>query len=121
MNQGRIWCVVNPSVGLPLLIGSVAVTSLVVHAAVLTHTPWMSAYWTGASKAKVSMNETASPAALAAATTDPSFSITVTPTKTADNGQNAFVVTVTPKASAAATGEQGQSTGKLALAVQPPG
>ena len=36
MNQGRIWCVVNPTVGLPLFIGGVAVTSLVVHASVMT-------------------------------------------------------------------------------------
>ena len=42
MNQGRIWCVVNPTVGLPLFIGGVAVTSLVVHASVMTHTTWMS-------------------------------------------------------------------------------
>ena len=38
MNQGRIWCVVNPTVGLPLFLGSVALTSLAVHAAVMTHT-----------------------------------------------------------------------------------
>lgn len=37
MNQGRIWCVVNPTVGLPLFLGSVAVTSLIVHYSVLTH------------------------------------------------------------------------------------
>ncbi len=28
MNQGRIWTVVKPTVGLPLFLGSVAVTSL---------------------------------------------------------------------------------------------
>ena len=48
MNQGRIWCVVNPTVGLPLFIGGVAVTSLVVHASVMSHTTWMSNYWQGA-------------------------------------------------------------------------
>jgi len=47
MNQGRIWCVVNPSVGLPLLLGSVAITSLIVHASVMTNVPWMAAYWSG--------------------------------------------------------------------------
>jgi light-harvesting protein B-800-850 alpha chain len=31
MNQGRIWCVVNPTVGLPLFLGSVATISLLVH------------------------------------------------------------------------------------------
>ena len=40
MNQGRIWTVVKPTVGLPLLIGSVAVTSLLVHYTILSHTTW---------------------------------------------------------------------------------
>ena len=31
MNQGRIWCVVKPTVGLPLFLGSVAIISLLVH------------------------------------------------------------------------------------------
>ncbi|NEP82323.1 MAG: light-harvesting protein, partial [Okeania sp. SIO3B3] len=30
MNQGRIWCVVNPTVGLPLFLGGVAAISLIV-------------------------------------------------------------------------------------------
>ncbi len=54
MNQGRIWCVVNPTVGLPLFIGGVAVTSLIVHYAILSHTTWMSNYWQGKA-AKVAM------------------------------------------------------------------
>jgi light-harvesting protein B-800-850 alpha chain len=52
MNQGRIWCVVNPTVGLPLFLGSVAVTALIVHAEVLSHTTWYSAYWNGNAKPK---------------------------------------------------------------------
>lgn len=51
MNNGRIWCVVNPTVGLPLFIGSVAVTSLIVHYCVLSNTNWFSNYWKGAEKA----------------------------------------------------------------------
>jgi light-harvesting protein B-800-850 alpha chain len=54
MNQGRIWCVVNPTVGLPLFIGGVAVTSLIVHYAILSHTTWMGNYWQGKA-AKVAM------------------------------------------------------------------
>jgi light-harvesting protein B-800-850 alpha chain len=50
MNQGRIWCVVNPTVGLPLFLGAVAVTSLLVHASILTHTTWMGGYWQGGAK-----------------------------------------------------------------------
>lgn len=47
MNQGKIWCVVKPSVGLPLFLGSVAVIALLVHYSVLTNTSWFSAYWGG--------------------------------------------------------------------------
>jgi len=50
MNQGRIWCVVNPTVGLPLFLGTVLVIALLVHYAVLSHTTWFSAYWRGGAK-----------------------------------------------------------------------
>lgn len=47
MNQGRLWCVVNPTVGLPLFLGGVALISLIVHFAVLENTTWMSAFFGG--------------------------------------------------------------------------
>lgn len=47
MNQGRIWCVVKPTVGLPLFLGSVAAISLIVHFAVLNNTSWFAAFWGG--------------------------------------------------------------------------
>ncbi|MCO5762235.1 MAG: light-harvesting protein [Chromatiaceae bacterium] len=47
MNQGRIWCVVKPTVGLPLFLGAVATISLLVHFAVLTHTKWFAAFLGG--------------------------------------------------------------------------
>ncbi len=47
MNQGRIWCVVKPTVGLPLFLGAVTLISLLVHWAVLTHVPWFAAFWAG--------------------------------------------------------------------------
>nr|P35090.1 RecName: Full=Light-harvesting protein B-800/820 alpha chain; AltName: Full=Antenna pigment protein alpha chain [Rhodoblastus acidophilus] len=50
MNQGKIWTVVNPAVGLPLLLGSVAITALLVHLAVLTHTTWFPAFTQGGLK-----------------------------------------------------------------------
>ena len=53
MNQGRIWTVVSPSVGLPLIIGGAAVTALLVHFAILSHTTWFGGYWEGAAKKKV--------------------------------------------------------------------
>lgn len=55
MNQKEIWCVVNPSVGLPLFLGAVAATSLIVHGAVLANTDWIAAYWQGGKSEKVAM------------------------------------------------------------------
>lgn len=51
MNQGRIWCVVNPSVGLPLFLGGVAVIALLVHFAVLSNTEWFPAFMGAATAA----------------------------------------------------------------------
>jgi light-harvesting protein B-800-850 alpha chain len=49
MNQGRIWTVVNPTVGLPLLLGSVTVIAILVHLALISNTSWFPKYWNGAS------------------------------------------------------------------------
>ncbi len=48
MIYGKIWCVVKPSVGIPLLLGAVAVGSFAVHYALLTHTTWLPKYYAGA-------------------------------------------------------------------------
>jgi light-harvesting protein B-800-850 alpha chain len=48
MIYGKIWCVVKPSVGVPLLLAAVAVSSFAVHYALLTHTTWMPKYYDGA-------------------------------------------------------------------------
>lgn len=47
MNQGRIWCVVKPSVGLPLFLGGVALISLLIHFSVLNNTSWLPAFFGG--------------------------------------------------------------------------
>lgn len=47
MNQGKLWCVVKPSVGLPLLLGGVIVLSLVVHYSILSNTTWFPAFFGG--------------------------------------------------------------------------
>jgi light-harvesting protein B-800-850 alpha chain len=47
MNQGRIWTVVKPTVGLPLLLGSVTVIAILVHYALLSNTTWFAKYWNG--------------------------------------------------------------------------
>mgnify|MGYP001159241469 CR=1 FL=1 len=49
MNQGKVWRVVNPSVGVPIFLGAVVVASLVVHGALMIKTDWYGAYWNGAS------------------------------------------------------------------------
>jgi len=98
MNQGRIWCVVNPTVGLPLFLGSVAVTSLIVHACVLTHVDWFGGYWEGGKKA-VSMNT--QPAA--DTKSNAAFTMTVAPVGATATAPASFVITVTPNAAATQT------------------
>ena len=66
MNQGRIWTVVNPGVGLPLFMGSVAVIAILVHAAVLNNTTWFPKYWNGAAGAAAPAAAAPAPAAPAA-------------------------------------------------------
>ena len=65
MNQGRIWTVVKPSVGLPMFLGAVAITSLIVHFAILTHTTWFPAFMQGGQKKVAIETQTAAPAVLA--------------------------------------------------------
>ena len=115
MNQGRIWCVVNPTIGLPLLLGSVALTSLAVHTAVMTHTTWMGNYWMGSARVRVSDN--AAPVQNSTALSNGSaFAVTVTPVPAADGKSPAsFVITVNPNAAAtvnaAATGATADGDG----------
>ncbi len=47
MTNGRIWCVVNPTVGLPLFLGAVALTSLFVHWNVISRVEWASRFFNG--------------------------------------------------------------------------
>lgn len=100
MNQARIWCVVSPNVGLPLLLGSVAVTSLIVHASVMTHTTWMGNFWQGAAKAKSAEATPTGTGQVAAATPAPGVTVSVSPVAGADGK---FLVTVSPAATDAPT------------------
>ena len=52
MNQGKIWRVVKPTIGVPLFLTAVAVSSFTVHYMLLTHTTWLPAYYQGGMKAK---------------------------------------------------------------------
>jgi len=53
MNNGRMWLHIKPSVGLPIFFGGVALTSMTVHYALLTHTTWVPAYLNGSAKPRV--------------------------------------------------------------------
>jgi light-harvesting protein B-800-850 alpha chain len=63
MIYGKIWCVVKPSVGIPVFLGAVAVSSFLVHLALLTHTTWLPKYYEGGMKAAAAA---AAPASMAA-------------------------------------------------------
>jgi light-harvesting protein B-800-850 alpha chain len=99
MNQGRIWCVVNPTVGLPLFLGSVAVTSLIVHYSVLSNTSWFSYYWNGkANKAKAASVEAAPAVAMNSVNGAPGLVISVAPVAgSSGNAETSYVITVAPK------------------------
>lgn len=73
MIYGKIWLVVKPTVGIPLFLGAVAVSSFLVHYMLLTHTTWLPKYYEGGSKKAVAVGvlaptATAPPTTLAAVT-----------------------------------------------------
>ncbi len=47
MIYGKIWCVVKPSVGIPIIIGAVAVASFSVHLALTINTTWVKGFLNG--------------------------------------------------------------------------
>ena len=55
MIYGKIWLVVKPTVGIPLFLGAVAVSSFLVHYMLLTHTSWLPAYYEGNAKKTASI------------------------------------------------------------------
>ncbi len=59
MIYGKIWCVVKPSVGIPIIIGAVAVSSFAVHLSLTLNTTWVKRYLNG-SAAQVSAAPTTS-------------------------------------------------------------
>jgi light-harvesting protein B-800-850 alpha chain len=118
MNQGRIWCVVSPTLGLPLFLGSVAVTSLIVHFAVLNNTTWFGNYLNGKTKAKVAVEESSKPLALSSSDAAAGFTISVAPARTADD-KTAFVITLAPKAGAVAQADVSGASLPTTVALAP--
>jgi light-harvesting protein B-800-850 alpha chain len=47
MIYGKIWCVVKPSVGIPLFLSAVAISSFLVHLMLVTQTDWVKAFLNG--------------------------------------------------------------------------
>ena len=60
MIYGKMWCVVKPSVGIPIIIGAVAVASFSVHVALTLNTTWVKKYLNG-SAAQISSIQSESP------------------------------------------------------------
>ena len=56
MIYGKLWLVVKPSVGIPVFLGAVAVSSFAVHYALLTHTTWVPKFLNGKATAAVAMD-----------------------------------------------------------------
>lgn len=67
MIYGKIWCVVKPSVGIPIIIGAVAVGSFAVHVALTLNTTWVKTFLNG-SAARVTAEATHTGPPLAALT-----------------------------------------------------
>ena len=66
MIYGKLWLVVKPTVGVPLFLGAVAVSSFAVHYMLLTHTTWLPKYYNGAAATvKAEIDSTTPTAALA--------------------------------------------------------
>ena len=65
MIYGKLWLVVKPTVGIPLFLGAVAVSSFAVHYMLLTHTTWLKKYYEGKPAATASIESTTNTAAAA--------------------------------------------------------
>jgi light-harvesting protein B-800-850 alpha chain len=70
MIYGKIWCVVKPSVGIPLFLGAVAVSSFAVHYMLTTQTTWVKRFLNGSGAAAATAaapTDTAAPPSVVAA------------------------------------------------------
>ncbi|MEL6264969.1 MAG: light-harvesting protein [Pseudomonadota bacterium] len=64
MNNSRMWLVVSPNVGLPILLGGVAVGSFCVHLAVISNSTWFGDFVAGKelAQAEASVQTASAPA-----------------------------------------------------------
>jgi light-harvesting protein B-800-850 alpha chain len=100
MNQGRIWCVVNPTIGLPLFLGSVALMSFTVHFAVINNSSWMKDFYNGTGMVKTAstVEETAMPTADVAKAETPALAVEVAQAPVVEGEQStSFILKIKPK------------------------
>lgn len=64
MIYGKLWLVVKPTVGIPLFLGAVAVSSFAVHYMLLTHTTWLKNFYNGPAAKTAQVDTSTSTAAL---------------------------------------------------------
>ncbi|MBN2905862.1 MAG: light-harvesting protein [Rhodobacteraceae bacterium] len=48
MNNAKMWLVVKPTVGIPVFLSAVAISSFLVHLMLVLNTGWMGDYYKGA-------------------------------------------------------------------------
>jgi light-harvesting protein B-800-850 alpha chain len=70
MNEGKLWLVVKPTVGIPVFFAALVVAALSVHTAILLNSDWYPAYLKGGLKTAASA-PAAAPAAMAPAAAAP--------------------------------------------------
>lgn len=59
MNNAKIWLVVKPTVGIPLLLSAVAISSFAVHVGIIANTSWIEDYHQGLELGTTAQNEAA--------------------------------------------------------------
>ena len=95
MNNGRLWLVVQPTIGIPIFLGGVVLASLAVHTAILTQTTWFGDFLRGAQKPAAPVAELRTngrtPVVLRTEDGKAAFAINVAPTST-DN--SSYVIKV---------------------------
>jgi light-harvesting protein B-800-850 alpha chain len=67
MIYGKIWLVVKPSVGIPLFLSAVAISSFAVHVALVTNTTWVKRFLNGNAPVATAAADTSAAAPPAAA------------------------------------------------------
>lgn len=76
MNNAKLWLVVKPTVGVPLFLTAVAVSSFAVHVSVMKYSKWLPEFYAGTAIEKQSDVAMAGPGANAVVVFDSAVSLT---------------------------------------------